>query len=292
VRIDRRRHAGKGLKDMQPPGPVFLAVAPNGARKSKADHPSLPITPAELADCALACRDAGACMIHLHVRDAAGGHSLDVEAYRAATRAIRKAVGDGLVIQVTSEAVGTYSPREQIDMVRGLRPEAVSIAVRELFTGDVRERDSAGFLAWAHDERITVQFILYDAADVYAYLALRKRGIIPPSRHWVLFVLGRYTGGQSRFQDLLPMHAAWCADPRVVEGIAWAVCAFGQRECECAVASLTLGGHVRMGLENNLLLPDGCTARDNAELLGNFAGIARGLGYRLSTADEMRAFFD
>ncbi len=52
--------------------PVVIAVAPNGARKSKADHPRLPLTPSELAECAQDCLDAGASMLHLHVRDAAG----------------------------------------------------------------------------------------------------------------------------------------------------------------------------------------------------------------------------
>ena len=83
--------------------PVFLAVAPNGARKTKADHPALPITPAELAATAAACAEAGAAMIHLHVRDADQRHSLDVEAYRAAIAAVRSAVGEDLVIQATSE---------------------------------------------------------------------------------------------------------------------------------------------------------------------------------------------
>ncbi|NBB83711.1 MAG: hypothetical protein GVY28_09935, partial [Alphaproteobacteria bacterium] len=64
--------------------PCLLMVAPNGARKTKADHPALPIGPAELAATAVACRDAGAAAIHLHVRDEAGGHSLDAGRYREA----------------------------------------------------------------------------------------------------------------------------------------------------------------------------------------------------------------
>ncbi|MGB1244689.1 MAG: 3-keto-5-aminohexanoate cleavage protein, partial [Porticoccaceae bacterium] len=87
----------------------MIAVAPNGARKQKDDHPALPISPAELTETAVQCRDAGACMIHLHVRDAGGGHSLDVDAYRLATTAVRDAVGPDMVIQITTEAVGIYT---------------------------------------------------------------------------------------------------------------------------------------------------------------------------------------
>lgn len=276
---------------MQPAGPIFLAVAPNGARKTKADHPMLPLTAEELAACARSCRDAGASMIHLHVRDAEGRHSLDIGLYHDAMQAIRGEVGDGLVIQVTSESVGRYGPREQMEMVRGLRPEAVSMAVRELFSGDVPEPEVAAFLAECHEQRIVIQFILYDDADVLNYVALRRRGVIAERRHWVLFVLGRYTGGQSTFEDLLPMHSAWRSAREVTEDVPWAICAFGARECECAMAAAALGGHVRIGFENNLFLPDGRLARDNAELIASFAEVAGLLGHRLSTAGEMRALF-
>lgn len=270
---------------------IFLAVAPNGARKTKADHLRLPITPGELADCAAACRDAGACMVHLHVRDELGRHSLDIGAYRDAIGAIRRAVGDSLVIQVTTEAVGIYRPAEQMAVIRGLRPEAVSMAIRELFSDDSAEAEAAAFLTWAHDVSVAIQFILYDSRDVQKYLDLRSRGIVRAGRHWVLFVLGRYGGGASSFEDLLPMYTVWSANAELTGSVAWAVCAFGQREIESAVASVALGGHARIGFENNLLLPDGRVARNNAELISSFADIARDLGYRTATAGELRDAF-
>ena len=88
---------------------VMIAVAPNGARKTQQDHPQLPISPKEIAHTAAACRDAGACMLHLHVRDEKLGHSLDVERYREAIRAIRQEVGDEFIIQITTEAVGVFN---------------------------------------------------------------------------------------------------------------------------------------------------------------------------------------
>ena len=112
--------------------PTAIAVAPNGGRKVKADHPAVPLTPAELAVTAARCRDAGASMIHAHVRTADGHHLLDADAYKDATAAIRGAVGQDLVIQITSEALGKYSPAEQRAVVRDVRPEAVSLALREL----------------------------------------------------------------------------------------------------------------------------------------------------------------
>ncbi|HEY1886848.1 MAG TPA: 3-keto-5-aminohexanoate cleavage protein, partial [Roseiarcus sp.] len=94
-------------------GRVVLAVAPNGGRKTKADHPALPLTPSELARTANECLERGASMIHLHVRDAEGQHCLDPEVYRATMAEVCQEVGDRLVVQITSESLGRYSPAEQ-----------------------------------------------------------------------------------------------------------------------------------------------------------------------------------
>lgn len=106
--------------------PLILANAPNGATRTRADHPALPITQAEIARTAAEVAEAGAAMIHVHVRDAQGRHLLDADAYRALTAAIRAEVGERLVVQITSEAAGRYEAPEQMAVVRAARPEAVS----------------------------------------------------------------------------------------------------------------------------------------------------------------------
>ena len=111
-------------------GRVSVAVAPNGGRRTKADHPALPLNPDELARAAAECLERGASMIHLHVRDATGGHCLDPDAYRAATARICQEVGDRLVIQITSESLGLFTPSEQKAAVLEANPEAVSLALR------------------------------------------------------------------------------------------------------------------------------------------------------------------
>ncbi len=272
--------------------PLVLAVAPNGARKTQADHPALPITPEELAQTARACADAGAAMIHLHVRDAEGRHSLDVGRYRAATEAIRAAVGQELMIQATTEAVGRYAPAEQMDCVRRLEPEAASFALRELVPDGESEAAAAAFFAWVAEAGIQAQYILYDAADVARFAALRARGVIPAGPQFLLFVLGRYTAGQrSDPADLLPFLAAKRAEECGVDD-PWAVCAFGPREAAAAVAAAALGGHARIGFENNLLLPDGGTAPDNAAAVAQVAESVRRLGRPLATAAQARRLPD
>ncbi|MBE9551965.1 MAG: 3-keto-5-aminohexanoate cleavage protein [Proteobacteria bacterium] len=266
--------------------PLILAVAPNGARKTKADHPAIAISPDEIAAEAARCREAGAAMIHLHVRDADNKHSLDADAYAQATAAVRREVGDGMIIQMTTEAVGIYTPAEQMAAVRAVRPEAASMAVRELCADEAAVPAFAAFLAWMAGERIMPQYILYAAEDVARFADLQRRGVIPGGRPFLLYVLGRYTTGQKSVpEDLLP----FMAEAGTLDAD-WAICAFGARECACALTAAALGGHVRVGFENNVLMADGSVARDNAALAGQVASGAKLLGRSLAGADEARAY--
>jgi prepilin-type processing-associated H-X9-DG protein len=266
--------------------PLILAVAPNGARKTKADHPAIPITPDELAAEAAHCREAGVAMIHLHVRDADNKHSLDAEAYAQATAAVRREVGDGMIIQMTTEAVGIYAPAEQMAAVRAVRPEAASMAVRELCPDEDAVPAFAEFLTWMAGERIMPQYILYAPEDVALFADLQTRGVIPGDRPFLLYVLGRYTPGQKSIPaDLLP----YMAEAESLNAD-WAICAFGARESACALTAAALGGHVRVGFENNFLMADGSVAKDNAALAGQVASGANLLGRTLAGADEAREY--
>ncbi len=274
-----------------PPGrgfeaPLLIAVAPNGARRTLADHPAVPLAPDALAATAKACLDEGAAMLHLHVRTPEGRHTLDADTYLAATRVVRRAVGRRMVIQITTEAAGIYRPPEQMAVVRAVRPEAVSLSVRELAGGDAPESGLASFFSWLARARVMTQIILYDVPDVFLWNDLRRRGVVPEGPWFPLFVLGRYAAGRvSAPRDLLPFLGA-------EDGMyPWCVCAFGPRENACAIAAAALGGHARVGFENNLSLRDGSPAQDNAALVRQVAEGARALGRRLAAADEVRAWF-
>ena len=252
--------------------PLIVAVAPNGARLTRADHPALPITPTELAETARACKVAGASLLHLHVRDTDGRHSLDPAHYRPAIDAIRDAIGDGLILQVTTEAVGRFDRDTQMAAVRALEPEAVSLAVRELAPDAASEPVMSAFTAWMAEQDVSPQYILYDAADIDRFADLLERRVVLPHRASVLFVLGRYTTGQqSTPDDLEPFLATWAT-----RGLAlpWFTCAFGRQEQACALAAIRHGGHVRIGFENNRLRPDGTTAPDNAAQISGLIAAA------------------
>lgn len=265
--------------------PVILTAAPNGARKTKTDHPMLPITPSELADEAKACLEQGAAMIHLHVRDDADAHSLDVQKYRDAIAAIRDAVGEALVIQATTEAVGIYSAEQQMEMVLDLKPEAASLAIKELVP-EGAEAKAREFFVEMRSQSIMPQFILYSAEELVRCQKLMAEGVIPFENPFLLFVLGRYTTGQqSHPKDLLPFVSGLTADTD------WAVCAFGPLEHASASCALAMGGHVRVGFENNMNLRDGTVAGRNADLIRQARDVAEAIGRPLATADDVRQKF-
>jgi len=264
--------------------PMMVAVAPNGARKQKTDHPALPITPAELADTALACKDAGACMIHLHVRDKQGKHLLDVDAYSAATQAIRSSVGPEMIIQVTTEAAGIYSIDQQIAVIKGLKPEAVSIAVREFCNCADHLEKVAQFFAWLYKERICPQYILYSVEDAIGFYSLRNSGIILGDSLPVLFVLGKTPSLSNEFYLTNMIEAAG-------EDIVWSACAFGIDEGKRMLEAAKLGGHARVGFENNTQLISGEVARDNADLVAQLVSSVKGKDRAIASGATARVLW-
>ncbi len=269
--------------------PVMIMVAPNGARRNKADHPALPMTPAELAQCADDCRRAGAGAIHLHVRDDEGRHSLDADRYRQAIAAIRDRVGDDMLIQVTTEAVGRYRPDEQMALLRELRPQAASLAIREVLPQGASAREVgevAAFLHEMHDAGVLIQYILYDGDDLRRLAVLHGEGRIPQRWPWMLFVLGRYAQDrQSAPGDLMPFLRE--LEKTGLRDAPWSVCAFGVNEFICAVNAVALGGGVRVGFENNLLLADGTGAPDNAANVAQVAAAVRKMGRQTASAGQI-----
>lgn len=260
--------------------PFAVAVAPNGARRGKADHPRLPMTAPEIARDAAESLDAGAAMIHLHVRDAQGAHVLDAGLYREAVAAVRASVGGRMVIQITTEAVGRYTPPEQIALVDALDPESVSIALREILPEGGDERPAAALFERMERAGTLHQIIVYDPEELGRLDALAARGVLPDGPLAVLAVLGRKTGT--------------AADPAEFDAFlkaglgrhAWMLCAFGAQETAFMARAAAAGGHARVGFENNLWLPDGTLAPSNAAIVA--ATVATAGSRPVASAEDLR----
>lgn len=222
--------------------------------------------------------------MHVHVRDDAGRHSLDVARYQSVTDAIRDRVGDDIVIQVTTEACGIYEPGQQVAMVKKLKPEAVSLALKELCPDDASEVAAKDFFSWLKAEGVLPQYILYSPEEVERFVRLRDKGVIPDKRSFVLFVLGRYsddlTGDPTELRAFIDA---------LDDDTEWAVCCFGRTEQQATRLAASAGGHARIGFENNLLLPDGHAAADNADLV-RLAANCRG-ERPIATATDVRNLF-
>jgi 3-keto-5-aminohexanoate cleavage enzyme len=242
--------------------PVVICVAPNGARKNKRDHAQLPMTPLELAEDARRCQDAGATAVHLHVRDAQGNHTLDCGSYRAAIDAVQEATHGQMVVQITTEACGVFSPEQQMAVIRSVRPEAASVALRELVPDDTQATQVQRFFEWSYERSIGIQFVVYDLRDLRRAIELQHTGVIPNELPHLLLVLGRHTADlRSDPHDLTPLLDV------IPPSWPWSLCAFGITEYLCMRAAIHGGGHCRVGFENNLLLQSGEMASNNSDLV-------------------------
>jgi len=263
---------------------IVIMSAPNGARRMPGDHAELPLTPAQLAECAASLEQESVSVLHMHVRDRKQQHTIDPDRYREAIAAVRQTVGNRMIVQITTEAVGRFKRDEQMSVVKDIRPEAVSLALRELCPDESTEADAGRFFAWLEAENIWPQYILYSAEDVLRFGRLRRKGFFSDDHPFCMFVLGQYADERDgEVTDLVKL-----LEVAETNESPWSVCCFGKNENAAALHAASSDGHVRLGFENNVKLPDGSVADDNAALIAAFHA-SRGDSTRApATADEIR----
>ena len=252
--------------------PTIIMAAPNGARKVKTDHPAMPVTIVETIAAAKECHSAGASILHAHVRDKDGKHLLDVGRYQTLLNGLRTEVPN-MLVQITTEAVGIYTPQQQSKLVFDLKPDFVSVGFREMIDdGSQFARDHAAhFYHHSLASQIHVQHILYDVYDLARFRKAMADGILPASRPHVLLVLGRYSANfQSDPREMGPFIADGLSDMA-----SWSICAFGYREFDVMIEAIKKGGNCRVGFENNLYLKDGTLASTSADLVRQLAEVCQ-----------------
>ena len=262
--------------------PTIIMAAPNGARKTHKDHPNLPVSMAETVDEAALCFKAGATVLHAHVRGKQEEHVLDVGLYQELIAEMKQQVPD-MIIQITTEAVGIYTPEQQVACVQSVVPEMASVSLKEMTSNYSNSEFAKNFYAWANEAGVHIQHILYSAEDFEHFLRLKKDGTIPESQRCVLFVLGRYSVDfQSTPADLKPFLEY------DLDQLDWFVCAFGINEQACASAAIDHGGHSRIGFENNLHLHNGNKAKNSAELVSNLFELTNCKDKIIATSNQTR----
>ncbi|GGO52646.1 Uncharacterized conserved protein, DUF849 family [Roseovarius pacificus] len=238
-----------------------VMVAPNGARRTKADHPALPMTLPEIVETARACRQAGADGLHLHLRNAEGRHILDAGLYREALAELRSAVPD-MALQITTEAVGLYDAAHQREIALTSNASLVSASIREMTT-DTPDTTARAFFEDCAARDIAIQHILYDPQEFDLLARILPPELLQTPALQLIFVLGRYSEGQQ--SDPADLHPFLSQLETRALSPDWAVCAFGSSETACLVEAHEHGGKLRVGFENSLWHSDGSLARDNAE---------------------------
>ena len=234
-------------------------VAPNGARKVKKDHPEVPLTIKETVEVAKNCFEAGAKAIHLHVRNDKGEHVLDAGLYKEALKELEFQVPN-MHIQVTTEAVGKYSPDDMRKLAYDVTPPGASIGTSELIPSRKPTTEDIKLYKYLTESGTKIQHILYNPDDIDLLTDLLKKSEIPADGVWCLFVIGHYTGKIS-FPEKIPEFIKKMKANNV--NFDWSICAFAKEEMSCLKKAVSLGGKIRVGFENSLFMPDGEIAPDN-----------------------------
>lgn len=264
---------------------LIITAAITGAELNKAQCPVLPITPEEQGRAAKEAVDAGASIIHLHVRDDQGRPSQKLEHFKATVEAIRKACkGNEPIIQFsTGGAVGESILNRVAPLA--LKPEMASFNLGTINFGEdifVNTFSEMRTLAKAFKENgVIPEFEIYEAGHIDNLKKLMKEGVLEPPFHcqFVLGVPGALSGELSSLSFLiqnLPLQSTW------------GVAGIGRYELPLAVHAILLGGWVRVGLEDNIFYSKGVPAHSNAQLVERIVRIAREVGRPVATIDEAR----
>jgi uncharacterized protein (DUF849 family) len=250
---------------------TLITVAPTGAETAKADAPALPVTVAELVETARACQDAGAAVIHVHIRDREARPTLDLGYVREALGAVRDATD--LVVQVSTGGAVSDSEADRL-AVLDADPDMGSLTCGTVNFGDEVFVNRWPFMASLYQEmqrrEIVPEFEIFDLGHVAGMRRLLDEFGPPYGGHvhcdLVMGVPGGMPGTASALvaaAALLPAEATFSAT-----GV-------GRTTLPVMLASLAAGGHLRVGMEDTLTFAPGEPVRDNAQLVERAAGLAR-----------------
>jgi 3-keto-5-aminohexanoate cleavage enzyme len=260
----------------------IITCAITGAETTKEHNPNLPVSPEEQALAAKACVEAGASVIHLHVRDDAGKPSQDTERFKQVADLIKKEC-DVILQFSTGGAVGESTTRRLAPLI--LRPEMASLNVGSINFGDEvfvnLPKDVALLAAEMKRLEIKPEIEVYDIGMLEYGVSLVTKDLIASPAHFQ-FVMGTKFGISANRDNLEFMRA------KLPPGSTFAVAGIGRFQLEMVAPALELGGHVRCGFEDNIYLSKGVLADSNAVLVDQVAHIAKRLGKRPATVAEAR----
>lgn len=261
--------------------PLIVTVAPVGAELTPDQTPHLPLTPEQLGETAAACEAAGASIVHVHCRTDDGANTHSVARFRDAMQAIR--ARSHLIVQFSTGGAIGMTPEERAAPLE-LRPEMATLTCGTVNFGDDVFENSfpimRGILAAMRRYRVTPELEVFDLGHLSNAKRLAAEGVLRFPQH-VDFVLGVPGGLDASAEHLVDCVRALPA------GCTWSVAAIGRMQLPMATVAIAMGGHVRVGLEDNIWYTKGRLAR-NDELVARVTRIAVELGRPVASPDEAR----
>ncbi|MDQ3741583.1 MAG: 3-keto-5-aminohexanoate cleavage protein [Actinomycetota bacterium] len=275
--------------------PVVITCSISGSLANREQCPAIPYTPEEYAAEARRIVDEGGVHIHIHARRPDGTPSYEVEDFQAITDAIRGEVGDAAIVNFSTGAMGV-SVEKRIAYLREVRPEVAALNMGSMnYAKYSRRRKEFVFAAvFANPFEEIIEFLkvmnelgikpeheCFDVGHIGSLEPLVDMGLLKPPLH-IDCVMG-VTGGIPP----TPRNLAAMVD-NIPSGSHWGVIGISRVQWTLVASALTLGGSVRVGLEDNFYLPDGEMARSNGDLIAKARQMTIDAGRRPATVEEAR----
>ena len=264
---------------------LIVTAAITGSRITREITPYIPITPEEIVQSAVECWEAGAAIVHIHVRDPDTGQGTqDVEIFRQVVEPLREKT-DLILCLTTSGIPGRNLPTEERIAPVDLKPELASFDAGSINLGGTVFINTPEFLERAADKMADVgvkpELEIFDLGMITTCLRMRDEGKLAEPLHFQL-VLGTPWGAPATPKSLLHLHE------HLPPNSTWSVIGIGKGHLPMSMMALAMEGHIRVGMEDNVYYERGVLAQTNAQFVARIIRIAREYGREVATPGEAR----
>ncbi|CAK7019302.1 MAG: 3-keto-5-aminohexanoate cleavage enzyme [Desulfovibrio sp.] len=264
---------------------VVITVAPTGAWPSKKENPNIPLTPKEIAEDVYECWQAGAAMAHLHMRDEEGKGTMCKARFEETVGLIREKCD--IVLNLTTSGDLNATDETRMEHLAALKPEfgsydcgSMNWMHNSLFLNPPAFLEKLATLM--NENGVKPEIEIFDGGMVYNALYYLKKGFLKPPLHFQ-FVLGAAGGMDATVENLVFLKSLIPTDAT------WSALGIGKGHLPIMYTALAMGGHVRVGMEDNVVYAKGRLAKSNAEFVERTVRIVREINKQQATPDEARA---
>jgi len=264
---------------------LILTAAITGSRITREITPHIPLTPEEIVQSAYECWQAGAAIVHIHVRDPNTGQGTqDVEIFKQVVKPLREKT-DLILCLTTSGIPGRNLPTEERLAPVDLKPELASFDAGSINLGGTVFMNSPEFLDRAAEKMresgVKPEIEIFDLGMVITSLRMRDQGKLDDPLHFQ-FVLGTPWGAPATPKSFLHLYE------HMPDNSTWSMIGIGKGHLPMSMMALAMGGHIRVGLEDNIYYSQGVLAETNAQFVDRIVRISREYGREIATPAEAR----